>query len=126
MKQGQAGGGAAVPIIDLGVNDSFSTPPATIGTGLATMIDDFVAQGAPEIFGVLPIRPGPVWDATYTGGRTYTPAQGAIAKVYRQKGVTILPMPMDFLGQGDLQDELHSNDGGMDDYAQMRIEAFCR
>jgi lysophospholipase L1-like esterase len=126
MKQGRAFGGEAVPIIALGINDSFGTNPTAIATNAEAIVDDFIAQGAPEIFGILPLRPASFWSSSYTGGRTFTPAQGAIAGVYRRKGVKIIPMPVDFLGRSLFQDGLHPNVLGNDTYAQLCIEGICK
>lgn len=126
MKQGEWAGGKAVPIIALGINDSFGTAVSTIVTDAETMIDDFIARGAPEIFGILPLRPTSAWDSNYTGGRTFTPAQGALAGLYRRKGVQIIPMAVDFAGRGLLTDGLHPGVNGHDVYSQLTIEGICQ
>jgi hypothetical protein len=119
MKQGRAFGGEAVPIIALGINDSFATIPSTIAANADAVVDDFIAQGAPEIFAILPLRPT-------NASISFTPAQGTLAGVYRRKGVKIIPMPVNFGGRGLFQDTLHPNVLGNDTYAQLCIEGICK
>ncbi|TIW45297.1 MAG: hypothetical protein E5V72_13785 [Mesorhizobium sp.] len=69
-------GGKIVPVLALGINDSFGTPPATISTNITSIINTLEAALAP------PTRPSSPWDGSYTGGRTYDAALGAIRQTY--------------------------------------------
>lgn len=69
-------GGKIVPVLALGINDSFGTPPATISTSITSIINTLEAALAP------PTRPSSPWDGSYTGGRTYDAALGAIRQTY--------------------------------------------
>lgn len=115
IKQCTYAGGVAVPILALGINDAFGTDPATIIANATALIDDFTTAGAPRIFALPPMRPTSTWDASYTGGRTFGPAHGALRRLYRQRGVIILPVDgIDMAGIGGQQDGLHPNDAGND------------
>ncbi|RWD51562.1 MAG: hypothetical protein EOS23_02145 [Mesorhizobium sp.] len=69
-------GGKIVPVLALGINDSFGTPPATISTNITSIINTLEAALAP------PTPPSSPWDGSYTGGRTYDAALGAIRQTY--------------------------------------------
>jgi hypothetical protein len=127
IKQATFKGGKLVPVIALGTNDMFGTDPAGIVTVATTMIDAFVAAGCDRIFGIPPTRPTTSWDVSFTGGRTYDPAVAALRRLYRQRGVYIIPTDMlDWIGEGLYQDGLHAGEEGMDRYAQIEIESMAR
>lgn len=123
LAQATYGGGVCVPIIALGINDSFGTDPATIVADATALINALEAGGASRIYAVMPIRPTSAWDATYTGGRTYDAAMGPLRKLYRQRGVMIIPADMaDLAGRGLLSDGLHMGGPAQAILAQMAIQ----
>ncbi len=124
IKQAAYAGGKCVPMIMCGINDSFGTAPATFVASAEALVDDFIAQGVPEIFAFVPIRPTAAWDATYTGGRTYPAAMGPLVNMYRRKKVTMIGMPIDFNGEGFFSDGLHPNGNGNDAIAQRALEGM--
>ncbi|RWM42785.1 SGNH/GDSL hydrolase family protein [Mesorhizobium sp.] len=121
----QAGyaGGKIVPILALGINDSFGTAPATISTNISAVLNTLEAAAAPRIFAMLPTRPSPAWDGSYTGGRTYDAALGAIRQTYRSRNVLTIPIDgFDYINAGAYQEGLHFNDVGHDSNALRFIE----
>ncbi|RWO47601.1 MAG: SGNH/GDSL hydrolase family protein [Mesorhizobium sp.] len=116
-------GGKIVPVLALGINDSFGTPPATISTNITSIIDTLEAALAPRIFVMPPTRPSSAWDASYTGGRTYDAALGAIRQTYRSRNVLSIPIDgFDYINSGAYQEGLHFNDVGHDSNALRFIE----
>ncbi|MER9545072.1 SGNH/GDSL hydrolase family protein [Mesorhizobium sp. M0437] len=116
-------GGKIVPILALGINDSFGTPPATISANIATIINALEAAAAPRILVMPPTRPSAAWDASYTGGRTYDAALGAIRQTYRSRNVLTIPIDgFDYINSGNYQEGLHFNDAGHDGNALRFIE----
>ncbi|CCV14976.1 hypothetical protein [Mesorhizobium sp. STM 4661] len=114
MAQASAFGGKLVPIIPLGINDSFGTPPASIITNMNSVLNTLEAGGCPRMFAMPPTRPSGGWDGSYTGGRTYDAANGAIRQTYRARSsVALFPLDgFDWLAAGFTQDGLHNNDNG--------------
>ncbi|MER9619139.1 SGNH/GDSL hydrolase family protein [Mesorhizobium sp. M0207] len=112
-----------MPILALGINDSFGTPPATISANIATIINALEAAAAPRILVMPPTRPSAAWDASYTGGRTYDAALGAIRQTYRSRNVLTIPIDgFDYINSGNYQEGLHFNDAGHDGNALRFIE----
>lgn len=126
LKQGTFAGGKCVPIVALGINDSFGTAPSTIVTNATTVLDALAAGNVPRIFAIPPIRPSSAWDASYTGGRTFDGAAGPLRKLYRDRGVIVLPADNIWINQSLQQDGLHPNDDGNDAMAQTVIETISR
>ncbi|SJM30429.1 SGNH/GDSL hydrolase family protein [Mesorhizobium delmotii] len=116
-------GGKIVPVLALGINDSFSTPPATISANITSIINTLEAAGAPRMMAMPPTRPSSAWDSSYTGGRTYDAALGAIRQSYRSRNVLTVPIDgFDYINSGAYQEGLHYNDAGMDANALRFIE----
>lgn len=121
-----AGGAKPLVIVALGINDSFTINPATIRTNQGAMLDLLTAGGVEQIYGIPPIKPSSAWDATYTGGRTFEPALGAILDEYRERSIPILPVTgVDWVNESLLSDGLHPNDAGNEKLAQIVIEALA-
>jgi hypothetical protein len=119
---GTYAGGKAVPVICLGTNDFPGVDPASVVTQAQTMIDAFQAGGVERIYAVMPYRT----TMTYTGGRTYDAALGALRKLYRQEGVIVLPTDkVDFLSLGLLGDGTHPGNDGNDKMAQVIVETIA-
>lgn len=126
VKQAQAFGGRVVPIIALGINDSFGTAAATILSNAQALIDALQAAGADVIYAVPPIRPSAAWDASYTGGRTFDMMAGPLMNLYRSEGVKVLPIDaLDWINSGELQDGLHPGAVAQDRIAQLAIEEMA-
>jgi hypothetical protein len=126
VKMASYAGGKCLPIIALGINDSFGTTPAGLVATATAMIDALEAAGASRIYAIPPSKPTPVWDSIYTGGRTYEAAIGPLIRLYRQRGVIILPLDVaDWQGEGLYQDGLHPNVLGNDRYAQIEVEGIA-
>ncbi|MBN9078505.1 MAG: hypothetical protein BGN87_00080 [Rhizobiales bacterium 65-79] len=120
-------GGVCVPILALGINDSFGTNPTSIVSIAEAVIDGLVAGGVPRIFALPPMRPSSAWNSSYTGGRTFDPAQGALRRLYREKGVIVLPVDgIDMTGLGNQADGLHPNDAGNDAMLVAVVERLAR
>lgn len=116
-------GGKIVPVLALGINDSFGTPPATISTNITSIINTLEAALAPRIIVMPPMRPSSSWDGSYTGGRTYDAALGAIRQTYRSRNVLTIPIDgFDYINSGAYQEGLHFNDAGHDGNALRFIE----
>lgn len=126
LAQAAHAGGKCVPIIALGINDSFGTAPGTIITNATALLDNLEAGGVTRMFGILPMRPSSGWNASYTGGRTFDAAIGPLRALYRSRGVTILPVDaLDWVNEGLLSDGLHPNDLGNDRLASLVVEALA-
>ncbi|CAH2407479.1 hypothetical protein MES4922_670009 [Mesorhizobium ventifaucium] len=67
--QASYAGGKFVPILALGINDSFSIGPATISTNITAVLNTLEAAAAPRILAMPPTRPSSAWHGSYTGGR---------------------------------------------------------
>ena len=126
LKQATYAGGEAVPVLCLGINDSLNLSAAQIATDVTAVLDALEAGGVTTIFGCIPPRPSSDW--TYSGGRSYDTAVAAIRRVYRARGVTIVPLDMlnwDFQGLYN-EDGIHFGAGaGQRMAAQMVIEAMA-
>ncbi|RWQ74984.1 MAG: hypothetical protein EOS85_21170 [Mesorhizobium sp.] len=106
-------GGKIVPVLALGINDSFGTPPATISANITSIINTLEAASAPRIIVMPPTRPSSSWNGSYTGGRTYDAALGAIRQTYRSRNVLTIPIDgFDYINSGAYQEGLHYNDAG--------------
>lgn len=122
---GSYAGGKCVPVIALGINDSFSVNPATIVTQATAMLDALEAGGVERIFAVTPMRP-PAGGGSYSGGRTFDGMIGPLRKLYRERGVIVVPLDAaDFAGQGLLPDGVHPGPDGNDKIAQMIVETIA-
>jgi hypothetical protein len=120
LKQATYAGGKAVPIIALGINDSFGTAAATIVANATALIDALQAGGVERIYALPPIRPTSAWDASYTGGRKFDDAAGPLRKLYRDRSIIVLPVDgRDWAAEALLSDGLHPNAAGNDELAQM-------
>lgn len=116
-------GGKIVPVLALGINDSFGTPPSSISSTITTILNTLEAALAPRIIVMPPTRPSAAWDASYTSGRTYDAALGAIRQAYRSRNVLSIPIDgFDYISSGNYQEGLHFNDAGHDGNAQRFIE----
>ncbi|MER9024944.1 hypothetical protein NKI01_20560 [Mesorhizobium sp. M0815] len=116
-------GGKIVPVLALGINDSFGTAPSSISSTIATILNTLEAALAPRIIVMPPTRPSAAWDASYTSGRTYDAALGAIRQAYRSRNVLSIPIDgFDYISSGNYQEGLHFNDAGHDGNAQRFIE----
>jgi len=125
IKMSSYAGGKALPLIALGINDSFGTPVNSLIANATAMIDALAAAGVNRIFAILPSRPTSAWDSSYTGGRTYDAAIGALLNLYRSRGVHVINLDvLDWEAEGLYQDGLHPNAYGNDRYAQMVIEGI--
>lgn len=125
LAQGAYAGGKCTPILQPGINDSFGTDPSVIVTKATALIDGLEAGGVERIFAMPPMRPSSFWDPSYTGGRTYEGAAGALRKLYRERGVRVLPVDMvDWAGRGLFADGLHPNETAQPMLAQLMIEGF--
>ncbi|TIM04238.1 SGNH/GDSL hydrolase family protein [Mesorhizobium sp.] len=121
--QASYAGGKIVPILALGINDSFGTAPATISTNITAVLNTLEATAAPRILAMPPTRPSSAWDGSYTGGRTYDAALGAIRQTYRSRNVLTIPIDgFDYIDAGAYQEGLHFNDVGHDSNALRFIE----
>lgn len=121
--QASYAGGKIVPILALGINDSFGTAPATISTNITAVLNTLEAAAAPRILAMPPTRPSSAWDGSYTGGRTYDAALGAIRQTYRSRNVLTIPIDgFDYIDAGAYQEGLHFNDVGHDSNALRFIE----
>lgn len=126
MAQATAFGGRLVPVIDLGINDSFGTAPATIADNLTQMLDLLEAGGCDRIIVLPPTRPSSAWNSSYTGGRTYDAALGAIRQVCRGRNVQVIGADCsDYINNGKYSDGLHFNDAGNDLHAQRFLEGLA-
>jgi len=126
LKQASYAGGKAVPIIALGINDSFGTTVPTILSNATAVLDELAAGGVTRMFAVLPIRPSSAWNVTYTGGRTFDAVIGPLRALYESRGITILPVDaIDWVGAGLLSDGLHPSDQGNDRMATVVINAMA-
>jgi len=127
LTQASYAGGKCVPIIALGINDSFGTNPASIVTNATALLNNLEAGGVDRIFALPPMRPTSAWNGVYTGGRTYDGAAGAIRSLYRERGVQIIPADgLDWAGEGFFQDGLHPNDGGNERIARIVAEEMSK
>jgi hypothetical protein len=125
IKQATYAGGVILPIIALGINDAFSTAPATIVTNATALIDALQAAGAPRIYAIPPMRPTSDWDSSFTGGRTFDGAAGPLRKLYRQRGVVVIQNDMlDWNGRGLFADGLHPNQSGQPFMAQLVVQGI--
>lgn len=119
---GTYAGGKCVPVIALGTNDFPGVNPATIVTQATTMLDALEAGGVERIFALMPSRT----EMTFTGGRTYDAAQGALRRLYRERGVIVIPTDkIDFLSLGLLTDGTHPGSDGNDKIAQVFVESVA-
>lgn len=126
VKQAQWAGGKILPIIALGINDSFGDP-ANLLANATSLLDALDAAGAPEKWGIIPSRPGASWNATYaSAGRRYETAIGPLTKLYRTRGVQ--PIYLDGVAwnaEGLSSDLLHpAGLAGQNKYAQITIEGM--
>ncbi|MCV3209241.1 hypothetical protein OHD62_23800 [Mesorhizobium sp. YC-39] len=125
IKQASAFGGKPVPIFALGINDQFGLAPTTIVANATAAINDFVAAGAPAMFAVPIWRITSSWDGSYSNGRTFDPAAGALRKLYRQNNIKMFGSDkLDWTNLGLLQDGLHLSVNGNDTMAQIGIETL--
>ncbi|WP_146172588.1 hypothetical protein [Mesorhizobium helmanticense] len=126
IKQASAFGGKPVPIFALGINDQFGLDPSVIVANATALINDFVAAGAPAMFAIPIWRLTSSWDGSYTSGRTFDPAAGALRKLYRQNNIKMFGSDkLDWINMGLLQDGLHLSVNGNDAMAQIGIETLA-
>lgn len=126
IAQASYAGGKIVPVLALGINDSFGTAPSSISATITTILNTLEAAGAPRIIVMPPTRPNSSWDGSYTGGRTYDAALGAIRQNYRSRNVLAVPIDgFDYINSGNYQEGLHFNDAGHDGNALRFIETVA-
>lgn len=112
-KQATYAGGVLVPILALGINDSFGTDPDDIADNVTAVLDLLEAHSVPRIFALPPVRPGAGWE--WGTGLDFDHASGAIRRIYRQRGVHVFPSDMvDWANLGLLADQLHFGPEGFD------------
>jgi lysophospholipase L1-like esterase len=118
-----AGGQKPLVILALGINDSFTVAPTTIRSLADGLISSLQSGGVTRILALPPHRPSSAWNASYTGGRTFDGAAGALRTLYRERGIGIVRTDgLDWSAEGLLTDGLHPNDAGFARMAQLVIE----
>ena len=125
LTQATYAGGKCTPLIALGVNDSSGADPATLITNATLLLDRLEAGGVDRIFASTPLRPASSKNGSYTGGRTYDASVGALMRLYRQRGVNVIPVGLDWAAEGLFTDGIHPGDPGNMRLAQVVIEALA-